>query len=278
MKIPFRFLLAAAAIATGLTPAHADTPACGDVVKATLSRAYPTAQPSTDGRQLLLDGNITIDLAANGFSTPHGVACKIWPAQPDLMLVAVPLIDTKQSGDGQNFGDIELLVVDAKTGEIRQRLRQPGLMADDAVAISQIDLDTAAYRLKSDVLAFGLRIDMRNGSQIVQYSETTLRLYAIIGGELRAVLDGIVVSMERGENEGGCTVEDESNVVTLSMDGTVRNGFRGIIATQRHGVDRSHPDKDGECITKPGRKSSRVFSMSYDGKQYAAPKALKPDE
>ena len=278
MKIPFRFLLAAAAIAAGLGPAFADTQGCGDDAKALLSRAYPTAQPSSNGRQLLLDGHVSIDLSPNSFNSPHGVVCKIWPAQPDLMLVAVPLIDTKQSGDGQNFGDLDLLVVDAKSGEVSQRLRQPRLMEDDAVAIDQIEFDTAAYRLRPDVLAFGLRIDMRNGSQIVQYSETTLRLYAIIGGELRAVLDGIVVSMERGENEGGCTVEDESNAVTLSMDEAVRNGFRGIIATQRHSVDRSRPDKNGECITKPGRKSSRVFSLSYDGKHYAAPKALKPDE
>jgi hypothetical protein len=150
-------------------------------------------------------------------------------------------------------------------------------MEDDAVAISQIEFDTAAYRLRPDVLAFGLRIDMRNGSQIVQYSETTLRLYAIIDGELRAILDGFVVSMDHGENEDGCTVEDENNVVTLAMDGAVRNGFRGIIATRRHSVDRSRPDKNGECITKPGRKTSKVFSLSYDGKQYGLPKALRPD-
>jgi len=277
MKIPFRFLLAAAAITAGLGPAFADTQGCSDDAKALMSRAYPTAQPSTNGRQLLLDGHISIDLSPNSFDSPHGVSCKIWPAQPNLMLVAVPLIDTKQSGNGRNFGDIDLLVVDAKTGEIRQRLRQPRLMEDDAVAISQIEFDTAAYRLRSDMLAFGLRIDMRNGSQIVQYSETTLRLYAVIDGELRAILDGIVVSMERGENEGGCTVEDENSAVTLSMDDAIRNGFHGMIATQRRFVDRSRPDKDGECITKHGRKSSRVFSLSYDGKQYSLPLALKPD-
>lgn len=277
MKIPFFLLPAASTLAGGVGPAFADTSGCGGDAKAMLGRAYPTAQPSSDGRKLLVGGRVSIDLTPNSFDSPHGVACKSWPAQPDLMLVAVPLIDTKLSGDGQNFGDLDLLVVDARNGDIRQRLRQPGLMADDAVAISQIEFDTAAYRLKSDVLAFGVRIDMRNGSQITQYSETTLRLYAIAEGQLRAVLDGMVVSMQRNEVEDGCSVEDENNAVTLAMDGAVRNGFHGIIATQRRSVDRSRPGKDGECVTKPGRRSSRVFSLSYDGKQYVVPKALRLD-
>jgi len=277
MKIPYLLLLAGAALAGGGGPASAEASRCGNDAKAMLGRAYPTAQPSSNGRKLLLDGHVSIDLAPNDSDSPQGVACKTWPAQPDLMLVAVPLIDTKQSGNGQNFGDLDLLVVDVKTGDIRQRLRQPGLMADDAVAISRIELDTAAYRLKSDVLAFGLRIDMRNGSQIVQYSETTLRLYAVIDGQLRAVLDGVVVSMHRAEIEDNCPAEDESSAVTLAMDGAVRNGFRGIIATQRRSVDKSRPGKDGECVTKPGRRSSRAFSLSYDGRQYLVPKALRLD-
>ena len=74
----------------------------------------------------------------------------------------MPLIDSAQSIDGQHIGDVELLVVDRKSLQVRQRLLQPGLMDDDAIAIRGIEFDTGRYGLAPGVTAFGLRIEMAN--------------------------------------------------------------------------------------------------------------------
>ncbi|TGQ51093.1 hypothetical protein EN854_34020, partial [Mesorhizobium sp. M4B.F.Ca.ET.211.01.1.1] len=100
--------------------------------------------------------------------------------------------------------DIELLVVDRNSKQVRQRLLQPGLITDDAIAIRKIEFDTGRYGLAPGVTAFGLRIEMANHSQANPFSETDLRLYAVAGDALRMVLDGLVVAGNGGEGDTNC--------------------------------------------------------------------------
>jgi len=278
MKIPFRSLLALATITVGLCPALADTQDCGEDAKAVLSQAYPSAQPDADGTRLLLDGHIAIELPADDAGSAHAVVCKIWPAQPGLTLIAVPLIDTRQSGDDQTIGDLDLLVVDAKTRQIRQRLRQPGLMSDNAITISTVAFDTSVYRLRPDVPAFGLRRVIVNKSARTPFNETDLWLYAIENGELHSVLDKLAVATNAGANNDDCTGQSESSQVTLSMGGAVRNGHRDIIATSKVTEEADHPGKNGACVTKTTGHSTRIYRLGYDGKHYIIPKPLRASD
>lgn len=72
--------------------------------------AYPGATNADDA---FLFGGATITLPTddNVDGDPRRVICRIWPAQPQLTLVAVPLM-TEQS-ESENEGDIELLVIDS---------------------------------------------------------------------------------------------------------------------------------------------------------------------
>lgn len=117
--------------------------------------AYPQARKSADGASFTLEPHTSITLTLPEGDNSFGLVCKIWPAHDDLLLVSVPLIDSAQSSDGQHVGDIELLVLDGKSLQVRQRLLQPGLMNDDAIAIRKIAFDTGRYRLAPDVTAFG---------------------------------------------------------------------------------------------------------------------------
>ncbi|TSE11748.1 hypothetical protein C1D09_012805, partial [Mesorhizobium intechi] len=246
-----RILLCAAALAAAsLRPALAAADDCGDAA-ALLRQAYPEVQRSADGRSFTLEPHTSIPLAAPQDGIP-GLVCKIWPAHDDLVLVAVPLIDSAQSVDGQHLGDIELLVVDRKTLQLRQRLLQPRLMNDDAVAIRGIEFDTARYALAPGVTAFGLRIDMANHSQPNPFNETDLRLYAIAGNALRAVLDGLAVAGHGGEGDASCAGSFHSSQVGLAMSPTVHRGYHDIIAVERLDTDEPLPDKDGECQSHPG--------------------------
>ncbi|WP_245279012.1 hypothetical protein [Mesorhizobium loti] len=239
-----------------------------------MRQAYPKVQKSADGGSFTLEPHTSIALALPQDLTP-GLVCKVWPAHDDLLLVAVPLIDSAQSIDGQHIGDIELLVVDRKSLQVRQRLLQPGLMNDDAIAIRDIALDTGRYGLAPGVTAFGLRIEMANHSQPNPFSETDLRLYAVAGNALRLVLDGLVVAGNGGEGDTNCAGSFHSNQVSLAMSPTVHHGYHDITAVERKDTDEPAPDKDGECQSHPGKSVSRTYRLRYDGSRYRAPAALK---
>ena len=270
MRILF---LALALAAASLGPAQASADDCGDAA-ALLRQAYPKIQKSADGRSFTLEPHTSIPLAVPQDGMP-GLVCKVWPAHDDLLLVAVPLIDSVQSADGQHVGDIELLVVDRKTLQVRQRLLQPRLMNDDAVAIRGIEFDTARYGLAPGVTAFGLRIDMANHSQPNPFNETDLRLYAISGNALQAVLDGLAVAGHGGEGDTSCAGSFHSSQVSLAMSPRIHRGYHDIIAVERKDTDEPLPDKDGECQSHPGKSVSRTYRLRYDGHRYPVPAELK---
>ncbi|RUX96356.1 MULTISPECIES: hypothetical protein [unclassified Mesorhizobium] len=258
--------------AAGLSPAWAVAGDCSDAA-ALMQQAYPKARKSADGASFTLEPHISIALA--DADSPFVLVCKIWPAHDDLLLVAVPLIDSTQSSDDGHVGDIELLVVDRNSLQVRQRLLQPRLITDDAIAIRKIELDTGRYRLAPEVSAFGLRIEIANHSQANPFSETDLRLYAVAGDALRSVLDGLVVAGNGGEGDASCAGSFHSTEVSLAMSPTSHHGYHDISVAERTDTDNPSPDKDGECQSHPGQSVNRTYRLRYDGSRYPVPEALK---
>ena len=83
-------------------------------------------------------------------------ACKVWPARPDLTLVAVPLPRAEHDGYGET--DLELLVAGSTSGQVSVRKLLPGELDWDAVYVSGISFDTAPYWVSERRLAFGVRV------------------------------------------------------------------------------------------------------------------------
>lgn len=273
MTIALRsFVIALAAMVSCVSSARADTTDCGDAAEAILQNAYPNAQRK--GHQFILDARVTLDLELVG--AHPGMVCKIWPAHDDLLLVAIPLIDHTKSNDDENTGDLDVLVVDRKSLQVRQRLLQPGLMTDDAMAIHEVDFDTGPYRLTPDVTAFGISIHIRNNSGPNPSGETTFRLYAISGGELRLVFDGIDTASNGGEWDTRCAGEFESSKSTLAMNKTIRHGYHGITVTERNDSDKPFVNKHGDCKSRPGKRVIHTYRLTYDGARYQLPKTGKP--
>jgi hypothetical protein len=260
--------------AASLSPARAAAGDCGDAA-ALVQQAYPKARKSADGASFTLEPHTSIALTLPEGDTPFGLVCKIWPAHDDLLLVAVPLIDSAKSSDDGHVGDIELLVVDRKSLRVRQRLLQPGLMTDDAIAIRKVEFDTGRYRLAPDVTAFGLRIEMANHSQPNPFSETDLRLYALADDALRMVLDGLVVADHGGEGDTNCAGSFHSSQVSLAMSAASHHGYHDITVVERADTDEPSPDKNGECQSHPGKSVKRTYRLRYDGSRYLVPTTLK---
>ncbi|MER8675544.1 MULTISPECIES: hypothetical protein [unclassified Mesorhizobium] len=261
--------------ATSLSPASAAADDCGDAA-ALVQQAYPRAQKSADGASFTLEPHTSIAVTLP--DTPFGLVCKIWPAHDDLLLVAVPLIHSSQSSDDGHVGDVDLLVVDRKTRQVRQRLLQPGLMTDDAIAINKVDFDTGRYGLAPGVTGFGLRIQMASHSRPNPFSETDLRLYALDGGDLRLVLDGIIVAGFGGEGDTNCAGSFQSSRVSLAMSPARHHGYHDITVFERLDTDNPSVDKNGECQSHPGRSMKRTYRLRYDGSRYQFPAGLKSME
>lgn len=263
--------------AAGLSPAQAAAGDCGDAA-ALVQQAYPKALKSADGASFTLEPHTSIALAPQDSDSPFRLICKIWPAHDDLLLVAVPLTDSAQSRDDGHVGDIELLVVNRNSKQVRQRLLQPGLITDDAIAIRKIEFDTGRYGLAPGVTAFGLRIEMANHSQADPFSETDLRLYAVAGDALRMVLDGLVVAGNGGEGDTNCAGSFHSSRVSLTMGAARHHGYRDITAVERTDTDEPSPDTDGECQSHPGKPVNRTYRLRYDGSRYPVPGELRAME
>lgn len=101
------------------------------------------------GCQTTSQGTITQDnrVITTHSDSPKSAICRIWPAHPELTLAAVPLM-TQQYSDYDNVGDMELLVLDSTTLDVKQRLRLPERMSDDAIRITGWHLIPLAGRLR----------------------------------------------------------------------------------------------------------------------------------
>ena len=165
-------------------------------------------------------GTDAVILVANvAAGDPFGLTCKAWPANPDLLLVAVPLMRDQseaEAADGHE-GDLDVLVLERATLKPLRQRRLKGLMMDDAVALTSLTFDTARYDLMPDRRAFGIRISRAAGSRVSLYGESSLRLFVMGERELEMVLDGMVVSGTRGDWDTRCAGDVEERKVTVGL-------------------------------------------------------------
>ncbi|PDV87398.1 hypothetical protein CO652_15475 [Rhizobium sp. H4] len=237
-----------------------------------IRRAYPSATNAEDGTLLFEGATITLSKGDSVDGDPHAVICRVWPAQPQLTLIAVPLM-TEQS-DSENEGDIELLVVDSANLQVGQRLRLDGAMSDDAFRVRSVAFDTARDQLAPKRTAFGLRVSLEGSSRANPFGETTLWLFSIEGDRLKPVLDNIVVRESRGEWDTVCAGEFSETTRTLSMIPSAKDAVSDIVVTEKTTTSVNRVGTDNDCNSED-KTTIRKHRLRYDGSGYGVPKDLK---
>ncbi|MGE8686458.1 MAG: hypothetical protein ACN6PJ_04925 [Achromobacter sp.] len=266
-----RTLILPALLACGAAQASAECPEAAGIV----SMAYRgSTAPDAQGHIRLPDGSGVIELSNADYGAPFSVTCKAWPANPDLLLAAVPLMQDGPDPNDGHEGDLDVLVLDRQTLQVRQQLRLPDLMSDDAVRITQVSFDTARYDVAPGQRAFGIRIDREGASRANPFAQTSLRLFTINGTELDLVLDGLIVNSSSGEWDTNCAGEFNERAVSLAMGGAQGQGYRDIIATESHSASRAAP-QDGDCVERPINKGRTRHTLRFDGEQYRIPGPLR---
>lgn len=259
-------------IGLGVPAALAGQNECAGHAADIIRRAYPSATNADDGTLLFEGATITLPRNDSFNGDPHAVICRVWPVQPQLTLIAVPLM-TERS-DSENEGDIELLVADSTNLQIRQRMRLNGLMSDDAVHVQNVAFDTARYQFAPGKTAFGLRVSLEGSSRANPFGETTLWLFSIDSGELKPVLDNIVVGESHGEWDTACAGEFSEVTRTLSMVSSAKAAFADIIVTEKLTTSANTVGTDNDCHSED--KTTIVkHRLRFDGSGYGVPNDLK---
>ncbi len=247
----------------------AESKSCDGRAEAIIHDVYPNVTKSDDGTFHVGGATISINGSGADVDAPHMMRCRVWSANPQLTLVAVPLM--KSASDDGNQGDLELLVVGTTTSAVKYRLILENRMNDDALRISAVEFDTARYRLAKDQTAFGLRMSTSGSSRPNPYSDVSLWLFTLDHGALRPVLDGMIVSKNTGEWDTNCAGEFQSTQTTLSIGQTTSHGKSDIIAIETGSTTTSAPGKDGVCNDTIVKSKPQKLRLVYDGQQYPIP-------
>ncbi|WP_051903991.1 hypothetical protein [Neorhizobium vignae] len=248
---------------------------CGTETAAIIAQAYPTAEKTSETEFVADGATIFVPEEEKGSGDGrHPVVCRIWPSYPERLLVAIPLIT--QVSETQTTGDLELLVLDASTLKVQQRLRLKERIVDDAIAIKSITFDTARYQLADRQIAFGLRLAKEGASRVNPIEEVSLSLYTIGSGQLKPVLDGIVVISGSGEWDGSCAGTFTRTTRTLAMGKIGASGYADIVVTEKTSSSTAAVDKKGDCGERSRNDVTARTRLSHDGKRYPVPEALRP--
>jgi hypothetical protein len=230
----------------GTASAAADTP-CDDKVYTAL------------GRQL----HVKALLADDRDERIAAQACKTWPYKDTVVLAAIAVAE----GAVKDQKTLLVATIDRRTMKVLSSHREK-IEEDTLVEFGErsLKLDTAAYRLNADVVAFGLRFNSAAGGASCPEAgwEDELTLFVPAGASLKPVLH---LAMRKYRALHGCVGMPTADTVLENANLTI-----GVETTGSHGyADLSvRAAIDGDAIGKdkaPPPKVERQV-LRYDGNQY----------
>lgn len=245
-----------------------------------------TAQAAEDDCPTALDSLITTALpgaviAEDGYRidqktvAPRQIVCRRWPAHPDKLLVAMPLIDDIPDPQGfERSGDLQVLIFDHDTLTPRSHLLMPDFIRDDAISQRELRFDTAPYRLIEGRIAFGIRASYANSSQPNPASYELLWLFDPRGDDLVPVVEGLMVKQFGGEWDTRCLGEFHELSRILDLSPNSQNGAADITLITTQSSILSAPQ--GEDCVDDKTTTTLTDNLRYDGTRYGNP-ADNPD-
>ncbi len=208
-------------------------------------------------------------------------ACRNWHGFPGRYIVVLPL-PRPAAADGSTEFDLDIMVVQqADNGNtdharITSRLFESRVLREDAVRITDLQIDTARYALAPEVRAFGLRIRHSDGSRSNPYSNEELRLYVPQGERIRNVLDGLETVRERGEWDASCSGNFEQLRTSLAVSRkATSHGYANLLLSQTRSESQAVPADDGGCKEQEQPATFSSTTLEYNGVRYPIPPALR---
>ncbi|KRG70183.1 hypothetical protein [Pseudoxanthomonas dokdonensis] len=234
--------------------------------------AWPHATQLADGRwQIGGDDPRWLDIGNS--------QCKVWPAHPELILLAVQLdsadIAQQQLTIDVSDADLEMLVLRGDDANVVARQRSSGLLSSDAISVSSFTLDTARYHLAPGNTAFGLRISRHGASRVNPIDVTSLRLYVLEGDHLRTVLSNLLMDHSGGEWDGNCAGSFFERHWILEVRPERQHRWADLRVTSRDIESVATTGGNGDCHESESTPQRHTTRLRYDGQHYPIPEHLR---
>lgn len=244
-----------------LTSFSASASASCSNLQGLLETAYPSAAKS--------DAGLEVDGGYRQSIDPDSVACAIWPARPDLTLLAIPRLESHPLANDETRGDIEIIVTETKSGKIVARYLEKGAAFSDAITFDSVSLDTGLYDIKGKQRAFGFRGRYSHHSSAFPFNETVLWLYALDGKAILPVLEGLTVAIGRGENDQNCTGYFETTTSSIAMGAPGIRGYRALVIDRSTSTETTTPGGE-DCSSVTKNTEHKQFVLRYGDPHYGA--------
>lgn len=202
-------------------------------------------------------------------------ACRVWPADTRLTLMAVPLLGPEEANGDVQAGDLDILVVDSNTLQPRAALRLPDAVSSDAIRVDGIYLDTARYRLDAGTRAFGVRVTRSGSSRANPFGEEQLQLFVHDGSRLQAITDPIVMQSNGGEWDTNCAGEFQQHSRTLEVGPPPAQGWATLYLRERGDYTEQREDAGGNCSETRTSLPAKRYTLTPQDQHYALPDAVK---
>lgn len=207
--------------------------------------------------------------------------CEPWRGFLGRYIVVLPLPRPSSQPELSTF-DLDVLVVqqadngNTERARIVSRLYQPSALTEDAVRIAEIRIDSARYTLATGARAFGLRVLHRGTSRTNPYESERLSLYLPDGARLTRVLNGLELTLEKGEWDASCAGNFETARSSLTVLPSERNGYADLQLRQTRSRSRSSQQGE-ECVTREQPASFVNATLHFEGAGYRVPKGFNAD-
>jgi hypothetical protein len=201
-------------------------------------------------------------------------ACKSWPGRKGVSILVSPYVSSVARHDNQQFLGLAIMLVDDATGVQVGEFDDFPVSTVDAISPRAVEIDTAAYKVTSKDLAFGLRIKQQNSSSVNPFGEEILNLYLPDGASIKNILTGLVASSFSGEGGEQCTFERDNNAATISILKTESNKFYDLKVRQELTSRVSRASRNG-CIESLRKKATQSYVLNYKNEKYGIPPQLK---
>jgi hypothetical protein len=204
------------------------------------------------------------------------VVCKPWGLAPGKLVALVVMPAPKVDHTGF---DLDMLVMVADS-DLRSSvvLVAEDFVGSDAIKLSGIGLDSAAYKLGPDKLGFGVWQTLSGSSRPNPYEARKLSLFVLSNNTLKRLLDNIDTEVSQGEWDTNCTGQFQNTKRVIQISDQSTNGFADLLVRQTRSKQTARVVKSSkgssDCSETSIKLPLKVFSLKFSGDKYTLPKDM----
>lgn len=195
---------------------------------------------------------------------------KVNPANTQETIIVIPEYGTLYDDETYFNLNTYIVIVNNLSGDITHKFfesSETNGWVSDALALSEITIDTAPYIVAKGKRAFGIRVNYYGSSQVNPYSNETISLFVKSGDALNKVLHNYDVKNYGGEWDSDCEGEftEEKKILIISEKAT--NGYFDIVVKNKMTETINYENDAGDCEDKE-KITSNKERLIFDGETY----------